>query len=166
MGREEEPELVTDEMLPRKAPIRGMADAFGMCSQLVGDGACDSVLAAVGEGPCFGDPAGTASSGSESIGVRAMRVRAWRRGGWGGETKDRDGPDSRSGELGRAEYDLNEGAKRRGKRRASVLGLCSAVNGVARSDCAVTDLKGEYSVLVFESGSRSGADASAEMARL
>lgn len=34
------------------------------------------------------------------------------------------------------------------------------------SDCAVTGLKGEYSVLVFESGSRSGADASAEMVRL
>lgn len=34
------------------------------------------------------------------------------------------------------------------------------------SDCAETDLKGEYSVLVFESDSRSGADASAEMARL
>jgi hypothetical protein len=48
----------------------------------------------------------------------------------------------------------------------SVLGLCSAVNGVVRSDCAVTGLKGEYSVLVFKSGSRSGADASAEMVRL
>jgi len=47
-----------------------------------------------------------------------------------------------------------------------VLGLCRAVNGVVTSDCAVTDLKGEYSVLVFESGSRSGADASAEMVRL
>lgn len=81
MGREEEPELVTDDMLPRKAPIRGMPDTFGMCSQLVGDGACDSVLAAVGEGPRFGDPSATVSSGSGSIGVRAMRVRAWRRGG-------------------------------------------------------------------------------------
>jgi hypothetical protein len=80
VGREEEPELVTDEMLPRKAPIRGMADAFGMCSQLVGDGACDSVFV-VGEGPRFGGPSGTVSSGSESIGVRAMRVRAWRREG-------------------------------------------------------------------------------------
>jgi hypothetical protein len=48
----------------------------------------------------------------------------------------------------------------------SVLGLCSTVNGVVTSDCALTDLKGEYSVLVFESGSRSGADASAEMVRL
>jgi hypothetical protein len=95
-----------------------------------------------------------------------MRVRAWRRGGWGGETKGRSGPDSRSGELGRAEYDLNEGAKRRGKRRVSVLELCSAVNGVVTSGCTVTDLKGEYSVLVFGSGSRSGADASAEMVRL
>jgi hypothetical protein len=37
---------------------------------------------------------------------------------------------------------------------------------VVTSDCAVTGLKGEYSVLVFESGSRSGADASAEMVRL
>lgn len=48
----------------------------------------------------------------------------------------------------------------------SVLGLCNTVNGVVTSDCAVTDLKGEYSVLVFEPGSRSGADASAEMVRL
>lgn len=159
-------ELVADEMLPRKAPIRGMPDVFGMCSQLVGDGACDSVLVAVGEGPRFGDPSGTASSGSGSIGVRAMRVRAWRRGGWGDEINGREGPDSRSGELGRAENDLNEGAKRRGKRRVSVLELCSAVNGVVTSDCVVTDLKGEYSVLVFESDSRSGADASAEMVRL
>jgi hypothetical protein len=76
VGREEEPELVRDEMLPRKAPIRGMFDAFGMCSQLVGVGACDSVLVAVGEGPRFGDPSGTVSSGSDSIGARAMRVRA------------------------------------------------------------------------------------------
>lgn len=68
-------ELVADEMLPRKAPIRGMPDVFGMCSQLVGAGSCDSLLAAVGEGPRFGE-SGTVSSGSESIGVRAMRVRA------------------------------------------------------------------------------------------
>lgn len=68
--------------------------------------------------------------------------------------------------MGRAEYELNDGAKRRGKRIVSVLGLCSAVNGVVTSDCAVTVLKGEYSVFVFESGSRSGADASAEMVRL
>lgn len=61
---------------------------------------------------------------------------------------------------------MNEGAKRRGKRKVWALELCSAVNGVVTSDCAVTDLKGEYSVLVFESGSRSGADASAEMVRL
>lgn len=80
MGSEEEPELAADEMLPRKAPIRGMPDAFGMCSQLVGDGACDSLLVAVGEGPRFGE-SGIVSSGSGSIGVRAMRVRAWRRGG-------------------------------------------------------------------------------------
>ncbi len=160
------PELVTDETLPRKAPIRGMPDTFGMCSQLVGDGACDSVLVGVGDGPRFDDPSVTVSSGSESIGARIMRARAWRRRGWGCETKDRDGPGSRSGELGRAENDLNEGAKRRGKRRVSVLGLCSALSGVETSDCAVTDLKGEYSVLVFEPGSRSGAKASAEMVRL
>ncbi len=81
MGREEEPELVTEEMLPRKAPISGIPDVFGICSQLVGDGACDSVLVTVGDGLRFGDPSGTESSGSGSIGVRAMRVRAWRRGG-------------------------------------------------------------------------------------
>jgi hypothetical protein len=69
VGREEGPELVADEMLPRKAPIRGMPDVFGMCSQLVGDGACDSALVAVGEGPRFGDPSGIVSSGSESIGA-------------------------------------------------------------------------------------------------
>lgn len=68
--------------------------------------------------------------------------------------------------MGRAEYNLNDGAKRRGKRRVSALGPCRAVNGVVTSDWAVTVLKGEYSVLVFESGSRSGADASAEMVRL
>jgi hypothetical protein len=76
VGREEEPELVTDVRLPRKAPIRGMPDTFGMCSQLVGDGACDSVLVAVGEGLRVGDPSGTVSSGSGSIGAWAMRVRA------------------------------------------------------------------------------------------
>lgn len=81
MGREEEAELVTDDMLPRKAPIRGMPVVFGICNQLVGDGTCDSVLVAVGEGPDFGGRSGTVSSGSVSIGVRAMRVRAWRRGG-------------------------------------------------------------------------------------
>jgi hypothetical protein len=81
VGREEEPELVTDEMLPRKAPIRGIPDVFGMCSQLVGDAAGDSAVVAFGEEPRFGDPSGTASSGSGSIGARAMRVRAWRRGG-------------------------------------------------------------------------------------
>ena len=81
MGREEEAELVTDEKLPRKAPIRGIPDVFGMCSQLVGDAAGDSAVVAVGEGPGFGDPSGTASSGSGSIGARAIRVRAWRRGG-------------------------------------------------------------------------------------
>jgi len=48
----------------------------------------------------------------------------------------------------------------------SVLVLSSALDGVVVSDCAVMDLKGEYSVLVFGSGSRSGADASAEMVRL
>lgn len=165
MGREEEPELVTDDRLPRKAPMRGMPDAFGMCSQLVGAGACDSVL--VGEGPRIGEPSVTESSGRVSIGARAMRVRACRRGGCDGGRWDRDGPGSKSGELGRAENELNEGAKRRGKRRASVLGPGSAVSGVVTSDCAVKDLKGEYSVLLaFGSGSRSGADASAEMVRL
>ncbi len=48
----------------------------------------------------------------------------------------------------------------------SVLGLCSAVSGVATSDFVGTNLKGEYSVLAFESGWRSGADASAEIVRL
>ena len=83
MGREEEPALVTDEMLPRNAPMRGM-DAFGMCSQLVGAGACDSLLAAVGEGPRVGKLSVTESSGRVSIGARAMRVRACRSGGCDG----------------------------------------------------------------------------------
>ena len=48
----------------------------------------------------------------------------------------------------------------------SALALCSAVGGVAVSDCAGRDMKGLYSVLVIGSGSRSGADASAEMVRL
>lgn len=81
MGREEEPPLVTDEMLPRNAPMRG-TDDFGMCSQLVGaGGACDSVLVAVGDGTRIGVPSVTESSGSVSIGARAMRVRACRSGG-------------------------------------------------------------------------------------
>ena len=76
MGREEDAALVREEMLPRNAPMRGMFDVFGMCNQLVGAGACDSVLVAVGEGPRCGEPSVTESSGSVSIGVRAMRVRA------------------------------------------------------------------------------------------
>ena len=76
MGREEDAALVTDEMLPRNAPMSGMFDALGMCNQLVGAGAWDSVLVAVGEGPRCGEPSVTESSGSGSIGTRAMRVRA------------------------------------------------------------------------------------------
>jgi hypothetical protein len=80
VGREEEPPLVTDEMLPRNAPMRG-TDDFGMCSQLVGAGACDSVLVAVGDGARIGEASVTESSGSVSIGARAIRVRACRSGG-------------------------------------------------------------------------------------
>ena len=78
MGREEDAALVREEMLPRNAPMSGMFDVFGMCNQLVGVGAggCDSVLVAVGEGPRCGEPSVTESSGSVSIGARAMRVRA------------------------------------------------------------------------------------------
>lgn len=76
MGREEDAALVREEILPRNAPMSGMFDGFGMCNQLVGAGACDSVLVAVGEGPRCGEPSVTESSGSVSIGARAMRVRA------------------------------------------------------------------------------------------
>jgi hypothetical protein len=81
VGREEDLALAREEMLPRNAPMSGMFDAFGMCNQLVDAGACDSALVAVGEGPRGGEPSVTESSGSGSIGTRAMRVRACRRGG-------------------------------------------------------------------------------------
>jgi hypothetical protein len=83
VGREEDPALARDEMLPRNAPMSGMFDTFGMCNQLVdvAAGACESALVAVGEGPRGGEPSMTESSGSGSIGTRAMRVRACRRGG-------------------------------------------------------------------------------------
>lgn len=173
MGREEDAALAREETLPRNAPMSGMPEAFGMCSQLVGDGACDSVLVAVGDGPRCGRLSVAESSGSVSIGARAMRVRACRRGGGGEERKDRDDgpgpdPDSKSRGEGRAENDLNEVAKRRGIGMGgeSVLEWCGVLGSAPAFDCAVRDLKREYSVLWFGSGSRRGTDASAEIARL
>jgi hypothetical protein len=167
VGREEDPALVREEKLPRNAPMSGMFDALGMCNQLVDAGACESALVAVGEGTRCGEPFVTESSGSGSIGTWAMRVRACRRGGWGGERKGRDRPGSKSGEAGRAEDDLNDGVNRRGKRRESVLRARGALGGVMVCDCAVADPKREYSALpVFGSDSRSGTDASTEMLRL
>jgi hypothetical protein len=58
---------------------------------------------------------------------------------------------------------LNEGANRREKYRDSVWRGSGRLGGVAVSDCAVVDPKRKYSVLVFDSGSRSGTDASTEM---
>ena len=60
---------------------------------------------------------------------------------------------------------MNEGANRREKCRESVWRGRGALGGVT-SDCAVVDPKRKYSVLVFDSGSRSGTDASTEMLRL
>jgi len=74
---------------------------------------------AVEDGPGAGEGSMARSSGSVSIGARAMRVRAWRRGCWGAERPNREGrgagseSDDESARGGRAEKDLNEGVKRR-----------------------------------------------------
>lgn len=98
----------------------------------------------------------------------AMRVRACRRGCGGDGRRGRDSPGSKSGDGERAENDLNFGAKRRGMCRESALGLYGGLDWVAVSDRAVIDPKREdpNSGLVTGPCSRSGTDASTEMARL
>jgi hypothetical protein len=169
VGREEDAALARDEMLPRNAPMSGTPDVFGMCSQFVGAGACDSVLVAVGEGTRWDKTSVGKSSGSGSIGMWAMRARACRSGCCGCGRRDRGCPGSKSGEGGRAENDLSAGAKRRENGRESVVGVCGGrFDWVVVRDCTRVDPKWEdpNSELGSGSGSRRGTDASTERMRL
>jgi len=81
-------------------------------------GAWGPVLVDVGDGPRDGEVSIARSSGRVSMGTRAMRVRACRRGCCGADrvNRDRDGSlGSESSKGGRAVNDLNVGAKSRGE---------------------------------------------------
>jgi len=104
-----------------------------------------------------------------------MRVRVCRRGCCGAErvNRDRDGSlGSGSDKGGRAENELNVGAKSRGEwREETVLGVGGVLGWVYASCCVLVRMasvpKREYSgPEVLKLGSRSGTDASAETVRL
>ena len=83
-------------------------------------GAYGLELVAIGDGLRSGEMFIARSSGRGSMGTRAMRVRVCRRGCCGAErvNRDRDGIlGSESGKGGRAENELNVGAKSRGEWR-------------------------------------------------
>lgn len=173
----DDPPLATEEKLCRNALISGIPAAFGMCSQLEGEGgagggegegatadvsvgtdaavdaredACEGegeekgagagagaggpVLVVVGDGRRGGEVSIARSSGRESMGTRAMRVRACRRGCCGEErmNRDRDGSTrSESGKEGCAANDLNVGARSLGERREEpVLGVGGGLDWV------------------------------------
>ena len=197
--------LATEEMLCRNALISGIPPVLGMCSQFVGEGdvgggegvaaaredACVGegergcgragsgagrpVLVAIGDGLRGGEVPIARSSGRESMGTRAMRVRVCRRGCCGAErtNRDRDGSlGSESGKGGRAENEVNDGAKTRGEWWEELgLEVDIGLDWENASGCVVVRAesvpKREYSgPEVLKSGSRSGTDASAERVRL
>jgi hypothetical protein len=92
----------------------GAGAGTGVCA-----GARENFLVTVGDGLRSGVVSIARSSGRVSMGIRAIRVRVWRRGCCGAERMNRDrggGPGSKSAKGGgRSANELNDGAKSRGE---------------------------------------------------